>query len=326
MAYSGYFGSNSVSGISMPKIEDRSIFSASSGRTNQQRVTLGGSGGSAGWAGNQKADPMLSRLDQAMSGIDGKADEYEQVLRGVYDNYSASADKYSGDIEALADAMDGDIAKLTGYIGDYENVLAEIKPDFMNGIKVEESADQRRAEYMGNVAQQYANSEKSQNREMAAQGINPYANSGNRRANLLSRNAAMAGAGNQAYSDWLDSHNQQVQADQGAKATYAELAAKPASMQGDVVSARGSLAGLYDNLANRELDAQKAKAAGYEYLNNANMEKRAQELQLADNYANRQLETQKLNQAADASNANLQMEIIKSGLSSFDPYSPLYNR
>lgn len=320
MAYSQFFSPAASGTIAKPRIETSQVYNplSTQGRTTQQRVVASGGGGLSEWAGGKK-DDSASRLDQAMSGLDAKAGEYEQILRGVYDNYSGSVDKYAGDIEGLLDAMDGDIAKLTGYIGDYENVLAEIKPDFMNGIKVEESDGQRRATYMGNVAQQYANSEQAQNREMAAQGINPYANSGNRRANLLNRNAAMAGAGNQAYGDWLTAHNQQVQADQGAKATYAGLAAKPAELQSGVVNARGGMTGIYSDLINQGLEADKAKAAGYQYLNDVNSGRRSETLQLAQN--KQQSDTNRIlnQQSVDLQNAELKMKMEEANKSVYDP-------
>lgn len=278
---------------------------------HQTRYTIGGQTQTAP-VSNMSSEADKS-LEAAMSGLDGRAAAYEADLKGIYDNFSAGIDQYAGNIDALIGKMDGDIDKLTGYIGDYEGVLSEIKPTMMDGIKVDPNAQHTRAEYMGSVAAQADQADASMRRQMASQGLNPYQNTGANRDMLLGRNLALAGASNQAYRDWHDQYNKDIQAKQAGMAQFAELSQMPADMYGDVVGARAGQIDAYGNLIDHTLDAQQSKAAGYEYLNNQNNDRRTEQLELAQNAQNSATALRLNEQQIASANLQTQASLIDSG-------------
>jgi hypothetical protein len=215
-----------------------------------------------------------------LAGYDAESKGYVNVLKNIYNNYQGYANEYEGDIQPILDAMDEDIGNLSGYLDEYRGTLGEMKPTFMSGIEVEASPAMRRAEYMGGVAGQFDAAEGAMRRDAASQGINPYTNKGARRSMLLKRALAMGGASNQAYDDWREQHNQDVQAKQQGMATYADLESRVPQMYSGVLNARGSMLDAHRGVLDTRLKAQGMKAQGYENLLDRTEDRRSETLQL----------------------------------------------
>ncbi|MCB0628064.1 MAG: hypothetical protein KDC43_30075 [Saprospiraceae bacterium] len=237
----------------------------------RQVVNMDDQGGDSGRA---------SAFDSLMRGYDAKTTELTDKLRSIYDSYDGYAAEFGDDIKPIMDAIGGDIDQLKDWMGGYDELLAEMKPGMMNGIDVENSAAGRRAEYMGNVAGQYGAAEDTMRRNMISQGLNPNSNTGATRDFRLQRAGALAGAANQAHTDYREAHNRDMGLQNDSRAQFAGLYSKQADNLNNIMQARGGLAGIHKSIYDTRLDAQKAKAAGYEGLTGLNENRRSEALQL----------------------------------------------
>jgi len=216
---------------------------------------------------DKEGPALFSQLDSLLSSKAGDEQWAINALMNIGDTYASIVKNYDGDIRDIIGKMDADIESAYSYMNEKYNPYVESQFDYFaggKGIKVEDNDAQRRATYMGNVASQSATAREDQHRQMAAQGLNPYANAGNQRAMLLNRNASMAGAGNQAYGDWLSAHNQQRQADQQARSTYADMLRSPMDVQLGIMQARGMPLKAMNDMMNLEAQGAglRADAAG----------------------------------------------------------------
>jgi len=229
----------------------------------------------------QKAfDKRSSEFDSIMRGYDENTAALTDKLRGIYDNYSKNADQFGEDMQPIMDAIGADIGQLQTWMGGYDELLAEMRPDMMSGINVESSPKMRRAEYMGAVGGQYKAAEESMRRRMSSQGLNPYANTGATREFGLERAGAMAGASNKAYSDWHEQRNRDVERQNQGRSDFAGLYSKTGDNLNNVMKARGGLAGMYGDIYNVGLEGEKATAGGYEGLVGLNENRRSEALKL----------------------------------------------
>lgn len=204
--------------------------------------------------------------DDVIAGSEKESAALTDKLKGIYDSFEGYYSEYGGKIEPLLDALNGDIGKMEKWMEGYQGLLTEIKPTMMNGLQIDPTAAGYRAEFMGNTAAQYDAAQQQMQQQQAQQGINPYANTGQSRDFALQRAAGVAGAANQAYATWRQDYNQNMQAQQQAMAQYAGLYGKTGDYFGDILKARGGMADTYRGLYDSRLQAQIAKAQGYEGL------------------------------------------------------------
>lgn len=219
-------------------------------------------------------------LDDILKGYDRESNALQGKLRSIYDGYTGSYEEMEGKVRPILDLIEGDIGKFEEYLGDYEGLLSGMQGDFLDSIIIDPNASRTRHEYMGNVAAQYDRAQDAMRRQAIQQGMNPYANRGAQREMALGRAGAMAGAANQAYSDWREAHNRDIRAQQEANAMYADLFSRQGGMYGDLLRARSGQiageAGLYD----ARMAADRAKASGYEGLLGLQEQRRNQAIQL----------------------------------------------
>lgn len=204
--------------------------------------------------------------DDVIAGSEEQSAALTDKLKSIYDGFEGYATEFGGKVEPLLKALGGDIGKMEKWMEGYQDVLTEIKPTMMRGLQIDPTAAGYRSEFMGNVGAQYDQAEDQMRRQMAQQGINPYANTGASRDMALNRAGAVAGAANQAYAAWRQDYNQNMQAQQDAMAKYAGLYGKTGDYFGDILRARAGMADTYRGLYDSRLQAQIAKAQGYEGL------------------------------------------------------------
>jgi hypothetical protein len=204
--------------------------------------------------------------DDVIAGSEEQSAALTDKLKSIYDGFEGYATEFGGKIEPIMDALNGDIGKMEQWMEGYQGLLTEIKPTMMHGLQIDPTAAGYRAEYMGNVGAQYDQAQEQMNRQMAQQGINPYSNTGATRDMALNRAGAVAGAANQAYANWRQDYNTNMQAQQDAMAKYAGLYGKTGDYFGDILKARSGMADTYRGLYDSRLQAQIAKAQGYEGL------------------------------------------------------------
>lgn len=243
--------------------------------TMYKPVVMGSGGGTGFSIPGVGGDPW----EKLLTGATKESDALMAKLKTIYDSYEGAIGNYEGDMKPIMEALNGDIAGLNEYMKGYQSLLQEIKPGMLGGINVEAGPEQRRAQYMGSVASQYGQAEDAQRRQMASQGMNPYANKGASRSMALDRAGALAGASNQAYSDWHQQHNKDVAQQQAATANYAGLYGKQGDWYGDIFKARAALGGMWGNIYDTRLKAAMARGAGYEGLVGVQEQRRAQAMQ-----------------------------------------------
>lgn len=249
-------------GISTPSIDYGKVTMdkySYNGDMPVSRINLSGPGG---WGGNKQDNWW----DKVISGAEQESAALTDKLKSIYDTYEGKFGEYQADMKPILEGLEGDIGKMTDWMAGYEQLLGEIKPTMMGGLQIDPTAAGYRAEYVGNVAAQYDQAEEAMRRQQAAQGINPYANAGASRDMALSRAGAMGGAANEAYAAWRDDYNRNMQAQQQAMSQYAQLYGKTGDYFGDIMQARAGMGGLYKGLYDTQLQAQMAKAQGYEGL------------------------------------------------------------
>jgi hypothetical protein len=250
-------------GISMPSVDYGKVTMdkySYGGDMPLSRVNLTGPGS---W-NTGKQEPTW--WEQVITGAEKESSALTDKLKGIYDNYTGSAGDYEANLKPLLEGLEGDIAGLTDWMKGYEDLLAEIKPTMMGGLQIDPTAANYRNQYMGAVGSQYDQAEEQMRRQMSQQGINPYSNTGATRDVALNRAGAMAGAANQAYSDWREDYNKNMQAQQAAQSQYAQLYGKTGDYFGDIMSARAGMGNLYKGIYDTNLQAQMARAQGYEGL------------------------------------------------------------
>ncbi len=241
-------------------------------QTQERRVAKPGSSG--GWGGGRNP------LDDLLKGFDKESAALTDKLKTIYDGYTGSYEELEGKVSPIMDLIEQDIGKFEDYIGDYEGLISGMEGDFLDSIIIDPSATRTRGEYMGNVAAQYDQAQAAQRRQAIQQGINPYANRGAQRSMALDRAGAMAGAANQAYGDWRDQYNTDIQRQQQANAMYADLFGQKGQMYGDLLRARGGLLEGHRGLHDSKLAAEMARAGGYEGLLGMSENRRQQALDL----------------------------------------------
>ncbi len=292
MNYSDFFNGGSVSA---PRTENRTVYNPLTGnRTTQTRMVAGG--------GSRLGAAPGGGLDDILAGLDKESEAYVENLKGIYDSYQGYVTDFNEDIEPIMAAMDKDIEGLEDYMGDYQGLLSDMKPTFTDGIDVEASASNRRAEYMGAVGDQFGAAEDSMKREMAGQGLNYYANKGAGRDFKLKRAAGMSTASNKAYADWREQHNRDVQAKQAGMATYADLSSREGDMRSNIINARGGMAGMHKGIMDTRLAAETAKASGYEGLLGLTEGRRTEALELGKHQQGMRVQ-------ASAANANMATQL-----------------
>jgi hypothetical protein len=205
-------------------------------------------------------------FDKIMAGHDATTAQYTNTLKSIYDGYSNYADDFEGQVQPIIDALGGDIENLTGYMDNYNELLASNKDTFLNGIITDPNSSRTRSEYTTAVADEYDSARESLKRNELSQGRNPYLNTGSTRSQALDRAKALGGAEGQAYTDWRAGHNRDVQSQQNATGQYLGLQANAGRMQGDIINARAGIGSIYGNILNSRISANKEKAAGYEGL------------------------------------------------------------
>ena len=264
----------------------RDVYDPSTGeRQTQERRVVGGTGGRLG-GGRNPLDDILEGYDEESKALTGK-------LKSIYDGYTGSYEEMEGNIRPIMDLIEQDIGKFEEYIGDYEGLVSGMQGDFLDSIIIDPSATRTRGEYMGNVAAQYDQAEATRRRQAIQQGQNPYADRGAQRSFALERAGAMAGAANQAYGDWREAYNRDIQAQQQANEAYAGLFGSQGEMYGDLLRARGGLISAEKGLLDTRLAAEEARARGYEGLTGLVEGRRQQALELGQ----RQAEANRLGQS-----------------------------
>lgn len=246
------------------------------------------------------------QFDAIMAGLDAESSGYANALKGIYDKYQGYVTDYEGDVKPIIEAMNEDIVRLSDYVSDYEQTVDGMEDTFTSGIQLDPSARRRRSEYMGSVAGQYDAAEEGMNRDMASQGLNPYAAKGAKRKFALARAGSVAGASNKAFSDWREQYNRDVVAKQSGMANYADLKSRVPGMYSQVAGARGNVAGVYGNILSAKLGASQAKARGYEGLLDRTEQRRTEALAFQQNKTNIDMGT-----AAAAS--KMQTDLVNSG-------------
>ena len=256
----------------------RDVYDPSTGeRQTQERRVVGGTGGRLGGGRNP--------LDDILEGYDEESQALQNKLKSIYDGYTGSYEEMEGNIRPIMDLIEQDIGKFEDYIGDYEGLVSGMQGDFLDSIIIDPSATRTRGEYMGNVAAQYDQTEAARRRQAIQQGQNPYADRGAQRSFALDRAGAMAGAANQAYRDWREDYNRDIQAQQQANEAYAGLVERQGGMYGDLLAARGGLAGMEKGLLDTRLAAEEARARGYEGLTGLVEGRRQQAIELGQRQA-----------------------------------------
>lgn len=242
--------------------------------TEQLRRPIAPSGsGMKSFGGGSGIDAILSGLDEESLGITDK-------LRSIYDSYSGGLDTFTDNMQPLIDGLENDLVGLSDWMTGYGDVLDEIKPNMVGATKLDPNATRYREEYVGNVASQADAADAATKREMASQGINPYANAGMTRENKLNRSAAIAGASNQAYQDWRGDYNDDLVQEQASNAKFAELYSKTGDNFRTAIDARTAIANINAGVLDKTLQAQQAKSKGYETLYDFNADRRTEALEL----------------------------------------------
>jgi len=221
-----------------------------------------------------------SALDAMMAGYDEESDMLTEKLTSIYDSYQGNAEKFGEDMQPIIDGLEGDLAGLTEWMGGYSDLLNEIKPNMVGATQLDPTANRYREEYVGNVASQADAADAAARREQASQGINPYENTGSQRESKLNRSAAIASASNQAHRDWRSDYNRDLAQEQNSNAMFADLYGKTGDHYGTSIGARTALAGVNQGMYDTTLQAQQAKAAGYENLYGNNQNSRTEALNL----------------------------------------------
>ncbi len=257
--------------------QQRDIYSPSGIRQTQERRVVGGPGGVLG-GGRNPLDDILEGYDEQSQALQGK-------LRSIYDGYTGSYEEMEGNIRPIMDLIEQDIGSFEDYIGDYEGLVSGMQGDFLDSVIIDPSATRTRGEYMGNVAAQYDAAEGAMRRQAIQQGQNPFANRGAQRSFALDRAGAMAGAANQAYGDWREAYNRDIQSQQAANEAYADLVGRQGEMYGDLIRARGGLINAEKGILDTRLAAQEARARGYEGLAGLTEERRREALELGQKQA-----------------------------------------
>jgi hypothetical protein len=229
--------------------------------------------------GNQNKKAAAA-FDAIMAGHDATSAAYTQKLSAIYDAYGKYAADYGDKARPLIESLGGDISHMEGYLKDYSGTLADIKDVMMNGIVVDPTATNTREQYQGNVAAAYDKLDQKQAQDMASQGLNPYTNTGAIRQTGLARTAAMADAGNKAYSDWRTQYNNDMQAKQAGMANYAGLEANKGAMQGQIMTGRGLQLTGEKSIMDANAQASQLQATGYEGLQSQENSRRAESLAL----------------------------------------------
>lgn len=274
----------------------------------QERKVVTGPGSSVDWGG-KSSNP----LDDLLAGYDRESAALTDKLKSIYDSYTGSYEELEGKVQPIMDLIEGDIGKFEDFMGDYEGLVSGMEGDFLNSIIIDPNASRTRAEYMGNVASQYDQAEAAQRRSAIQQGINPYANRGGAREMALQRAGDLAGAANQAYGDWREQYNRDIQRQQAANEAYAGLYARRGDMYGDLLGARSGMLNAQRGLMDTRLAAQQARAQGYEGLLGLEQQKRQQALELGQQQASMKA------QAAGQANQ------LKGSLKGQTWYNPTFN-
>lgn len=204
--------------------------------------------------------------DKVIAGAEKESQVLTTQLKSIYDSYQGYATDFEGDIKPIMDALNGDIGKMEKWMEGYQGLMTEIKPTMMSGMKIDPTAAGYREQFMGATADQFDQAQQEMMRQQAQQGINPYANTGQSRDFALDRAGALAGSANSAYAAWREDYNKNMQAQQAAMAQYAGLYGKTGDFFGDILQARAGIGNMYKGIYDTRLDAQKARAAGYEGL------------------------------------------------------------
>jgi len=224
----------------------------------------------------------VNPLDALMEGLDAESTALTDKLKSIYDSYSGGAEKYGENMQPIIDGLEGDLAGLGEWMTGYQGLVEEMRPTFMGATQLDPNANRYREEYMGSVASQADLADQALKRDMASQGINPYENSGATRKMALDRNASLAGASNEAFRDWRTDYNRDIAQEQSANATYADMWSKTGDGYATSIDARTTMGGMYDRMYDSTLDAQKAKAAGYEGLTGLVEDRRSEALNLGN--------------------------------------------
>ncbi len=256
-------------------MQERDIYSPSGMRQQQERRVVGGA----------RLGARRNPLDDILAGYDEESRQLTDKLRSIYDGYTGSYEEMEGNVRPIMDLIEQDIDRFEEYMGDYEGLVSGMRGDFLDSIIIDPSATRTRGEYMGNVAAQYDQAEAARRRQAIQQGQNPYANRGAQRAFALDRAGAMAGAANQAYGDWREAYNRDIQAQQAANEAYAGLFDKQGQMYGDLLAARGGLVSAEKGLLDTRLAAEQARARGYEGLAGLTEGRRQQAIELGQRQA-----------------------------------------
>ena len=248
-----------------------------------------------------------------MRGYDDKTAALTEKLKGIYDGYSSKATEFGEDMQPIMDAIGGDISDMQDWMGGYNELLGEMKPDMMHGINVERSPGMRRAEYMGAVGGQYKAADESMRRRQASQGINPYSNTGASRELGLDRAQAVAGASNKAYSDWFEQRNRDVERQNQGRADFAGLYSKSGDNLNNIMRARASMGDMQKGIYDVGMDADKATAAGYEGFVGLNENRRSEAL-MAEQDKAKQIQSNALTGTALQANLGAKGEWKQTGI------------
>ena len=220
-------------------------------------------------------------FDAIMAGHDAASQAYINQLTGIYNGYQKYAEEFGDSAKPIMEALTGDIGEMQGYIKDYGNVLDEVRPTMMDGIRVDPNATRTREEYQGNAAAAYGKQKDQAAQQMAAQGLNPYANKGASRDMALSQAAAMTDAGNKAYKDWREGYNRDIGTKAALQGQYAGLVGQKGALQGQVMQARGGLIDANKSIMDAKISAGQAQAAGLSDLLSLQENRRQEALSLA---------------------------------------------
>lgn len=229
----------------------------------------------------QQDEKAAKAFDDIMRGHDAASQKYINQLTGIYNGYQKYAEEFGDAAKPIMEALSGDIAEMQGYIKDYGNVLDEVRPTMMDGIRVDPSATRTREEYQGNVAANYGKQKEQIAAKLASQGINPYVNKGASRDMALSQAAAMTNAANTAHKDWREGYNRDIGIKAALQGQYAGLIGNKSAMQGQVMQARGGLIDVNKSLMDAKIGAGQAKAAGLSDLLSLQENRRQETLSLA---------------------------------------------
>lgn len=228
----------------------------------------------------QQDKKAADAFDAIMAGHDAASQAYVSKLTSIYDGYAQYAKDFGDAAKPIMDALGGDIEEMQGYIKDYGNVLDEVRPTMMDGIRVDPSATRTREEYQGNVAAAYGKQKEQTANQLAAQGVNPYINKGATRDLSLAQAAAMTGAANTAYKDWREGYNRDIGTKAELQGKYAGLVGQKGALQGQVMQARGGLIDANKSIMDAKIGAGQAQAAGVEGLLTLQEARRSEALKL----------------------------------------------